>query len=195
MKILSRDFTRTEKLLILLLLLVLVGLAYYQFVDKPVRASIASSEAEARDLRTELDVAEKRLAELQSVQGNLDALEAEGRMSWMASYNNGKAEVAFLNDILSDTLQYTVTFSEVTRNGDQIRRRFTLDYRTDDYKSAQDIVAKLCASENRCLVGDISCSINNDGTVSIKQSATFYETMVEGVGDAALPRDSAAVNN
>ena len=47
MKILSRDFTLKEKLLMLLLGLVLVGLAYYNFVDQPVRTSLASAEAEA----------------------------------------------------------------------------------------------------------------------------------------------------
>lgn len=192
MKILSRDFTRAEKVLIALLALVLVGLAYYQFVDKTVRTSIANYEAEAKDLRTELNAAEKRLEALKSVQNNLDALEAEGRLSWMASYNNSKSEVAFLNDILSDAEQYSVTFSDVSRTGDQIRRRFTLQYVAADYQSAQDIVARLCASEDRCLVDDITCTISSkDGSVSIKQTATFYETMVEGVGDAALPSDSA----
>lgn len=194
MKIFSRAFTRTEKILILALALILLGLFYYQFVDKNVRATLANNESEAKMLRTELDAAEKRLAELQSVQGNLDELEAEGKLSWMASYNNGKAEVAFLNDVLSDALEYSVTFSEVTRNGDQIRRRFTLQYRTKDYATAQRIVASICASEDRCVVDDITCTIDKDGIVTIKQSATFYETMVGGTPDAGLPADAAAAN-
>ena len=51
MKILSRDCTRAEKIILALLALVLVGLAYYQFVDKMVRESIEKANAEAEALR------------------------------------------------------------------------------------------------------------------------------------------------
>lgn len=194
MKIMSRDFTRTEKLLIVLLIFVLLILAYYQFVDKEVRQTIVNAESEAEMLQTELTVAEKRLVELKSTQAELDKLEAEGRLSWMPSYNGSKAEVAFLNEILADTLQYSITFANVTRNGAQIRRDFTLQYQTVDFEAAQEIMDRLCAGRNRCLVGDVKCRIDKDGIVTINASATFYETMVGGIPDAGLPADGAAAN-
>ena len=194
MKIMSRNFTRTEKFLIVLLILILAGLAYYQFIHKTVNQAIANANAESEQLRTELDVAEARLSQLQSLQDKMDVLEAEGEMTWMSSYNNAEAEVAFLNDILAHTLNYTVSFANISRSGDQIRRSFSLQYRTADYKSAQDILRRLCESENRCLVSDVSCSIAKDGTVTMNQSATFYETMVGGVEDAGLPASSANAN-
>ena len=43
MKILSRDFTLKEKILLLLLALVLIVLGYYQFIDKPCRRDIAEA--------------------------------------------------------------------------------------------------------------------------------------------------------
>ena len=195
MKVLSRDFTRTEIILIIVLALILVGLAYYQFVDKPVRASIANAQSEAGMLETELAAAQARLAAAQKVKNSMDELEASGQLSWMGSYNNSKAEVAFLNTILADTLQYSVSFSNVTRAGNQIRRSFTLEYRTDSYASAHEIMARLCQSYDRCLVSDASCSQENDGVVVVRQAATFYETMVGGTPDAGLPADSAEANS
>ena len=194
MKIMSRDFTRTEKVLIVVLILILLVLAYYQFVDKDVRQSIVNAESEAEMLQVELDAAEKRLVELRSTQAALDKLEAEGKLSWMPSYNGSKAEVAFLNEILADTLQYSITFSGVTRNGAQIRRDFTLQYQTVDYAAAQEIMDRLCAGKNRCLVGDVKSRIAPEGTVTINASATFYETMVGGTPDAGLPEDGATAN-
>ena len=195
MKILSRDFTRTEKLLILVLVVLLLGLVYYQFVDKPVREIIAKADSEAQALQTELDVTQARVMKLQSIQNTMDQLKADGKLSWMGSYNNVKEEVAFLNAILASTLKYSVTFADVTRSGDQIRRSFTLEYQTPDYQSAQDIVAKLCTGKNRCLVGDVQCNIDREGLVTVRQTATFYETMVDGIPDAALPSDAAAANS
>ena len=194
MKIMSRDFTTKEKLLILVLVLILLGLVYYHFVDQNVRASVANSESEAQMIQTQLDAMQQRVMYLQNLQNKMDALKAEGQLSYMGSYNNSKAEVAFLNDILSDTQQYTVDFANVTRSGNQIRRSFTLRYQTADYAAAQAIMKKLCAGENRCLVGDVRCSIADNGAVIMQQSATFYETMVDGTPDAGLPRDTAAVN-
>ena len=195
MKILSRDFTNREKILIAILALVLLALVYYQFVDKTVRATVANSESEAQMLQTELDAAQAKLMRLQAIQSDMDALKAGGQLSWMGSYNNSKQEVAFLNDILAGTLQYSISFADVTRSGNQIRRSFTLEYQTADYASAQDIMARLCASENRCLVGDVNCTLDSEGIVTMRQSATFYETMVGGTPDAGLPQDTAAANN
>jgi hypothetical protein len=193
-KIMSRDFTRTEKILIVVLVLILLALVYYQFVEKTVRQSITNAQSEAGMLETELAAAQARLAAAQKVKNSMDELEASGQMSWMGSYNNSKAEVAFLNDILADAREYSIAFADVTRNGDQIRRNFTLQFKTISYQAAQDIMTRLCNGENRCLVGDVRCAIAADGTVVINASATFYETMVGGVADAALPADRARVN-
>ena len=195
MKIMSRDFSKAEKALIIILILVLLGLAYYYFGDRTVRDAIASAQSEESMLQTEIDTVEQRLLYLQSKQNAMDQLEEEGNLTWMNSYNNSKAEVAFLNDILADTTNYAISFSDVTRNGDQIRRRFTLQYTTKNYKEAQEIMEKLCNAENRCIVGDVKCTIDSDGKVTMNQSATFYETMVGGTPDAALPKDSAEANN
>ena len=194
MKIMSRSFTTMEKIALVVLVLILLGLVYYQFVDRTVRESIASSDAEYDAVRIELDGMQKRIEHLQSVQESLDKLKEEGKLSWMGSYNNSKQEVAFLNDILANTLEYSVSFANVTRTGDQIRRSFTLQYKTAGYEAAQHIMTRLLEGKNRCLVGDVRCAIAKDGTVTMNQSATFYETMVDGVEDAALPANSANAN-
>ena len=191
----SRDFTRTEKILIVVLVLILLALVYYQFVEKTVRQSITNAQSEAGMLETELAAAQARLAAAQKVKNSMDELEASGNMSWMGSYNNSKEEVAFLNDILADAQKYSIAFSDVSRSGDQIRRNFTLQYQTADYTAAQEIMRRLCQGKNRCLVGDLKCAVDVDGVVTINASATFYETMVGGAPDAGLPQDGAVVRN
>lgn len=194
MKIMSRDFTTAEKILLAVLALILLGLAYYYFVDVPVREAIVSSNAEIDTLQTEINVAQARLSYLQGIQTSLDELESQGNLGWMGSYNNSNAEVKFLNDVLANTLRYSINFANVVRSGDQIRRNFTLNFATNDYAEAQEVLTRLLEGENRCLVGDMSCTINTDGTVNLTATATFYETMVGGVADAGLPADGEAAN-
>ena len=195
MKIMSRSFTLAERILIAVLVLILLGLVYYRFVDTVVRETIANNDAEVKMLQTQMDAVQARLATLTGIQNNLDKLEAEGTLSWMPSYNNSKEEVAFLNDILADTIRYSISFANVTRSGDQIRRSFTLQYSCPSYKAAQDILMKLCTGKNRCLIGDMQCRVDNTLAVTLSASATFYETMVGGAPDAGLPQTSAQANS
>lgn len=197
MKIWSRDFTRFEKILLLVLSVLLIGLLYYQFVDKPVRKATASAKEESAMLETELAAVSARASHLGKLQEEMNEISAAegGKISRMESYNNSRAEIALLNDILSDTLKYTISFADVTRSNDQIRRNFTLEFRTADYSSMRKIIERLCDCEYRCLIDEIRCKVTKnekESYVTAKLTATFYETMVGGTPDAGLPKDSAS---
>ena len=197
MKVMSRDFTTKEKLLLLLLGLILVALAYYQFVDKPVREALASARAQEEALTEELQQVNNKLQRMHSMRGELEDVTASGTASEMGSYNNSKEEIASLNDILSDTLQYSITFANVTRSGDQIRRNFTLQFTVDSYENMERVLRALAENHHRCLIGDVRCNSSRngnimEGNVSVNATATFYETMVDGTPDAGLPESRPA---
>ncbi len=192
MKMFSRDFTRTEKILITILALILLALMYYQFVHKAVEATVQNATIEAQSLETQITAAQARATRLASLQNKMDALKESGNLSWMPSYNASKPEIAFLNEVLKDTLSYSVEFASVTRTSNQIRRNFKLRYTTGGYRAARRIIEALRAGTNRCIVGDVRCSISTLGVTAVDASATFYETMVEGTPDAGLPADTAA---
>ena len=197
MKILSRDFTLKEKLLLVLLGLILVGLAYFQFVDRPVREALEIAHAEADSLSTELQTVEAKLEKMRRMRAELDDVTAGGTASEMGSYNNSKAEISMLNDVLSEALQYSITFANVTRSGDQIRRNFTLQLTTDNYETMEHIVSTINASHYRCLIGDLRCTATHgrdvlDGNITASATATFFETMVGGTPDAGLPQSQPA---
>jgi hypothetical protein len=197
MKRLSRDFTVREKALLIFLSLVLLGLFYYQFVDQPVRTALNTAQSEKDSLQTELDAVNLQIARLTQMQDELSSIKGSNTVSMMASYNNSKAELALLNDALTAASKYTVTFANVTRDGDQIRRDFTLQFTAPNYETVERILSQLAVSPYRCLIGDITCTTSNanrdrDTTeVDVSATATFHETMVGGVADAGLPADTS----
>lgn len=196
MKILSRDFTLKEKILLLILSLVLIGLAYYQFVDQPVRSELAAAQSEKEAIQIELNAVQAQLAQLKKMEEELTDLSGDNSLGVMGSYNNSKAEIALLNDILGDTQQYSISFSDVTRNGNLIRRNFTLQFTTSSYEEATRMLTRLSRSECRCRLGNVYCVSEDgnvlEGPVLVGATATFYETMVGGKEDAGLPKDQAA---
>ena len=197
MKAFSRSFTLKEKILLLLLSLVLIGLAYYQFVDQPVRSALVQAQAEADSLSMELTAVTAKLTTMRNMRAELDDVTAGGKASEMGSYNNSKAEIAMLNDVLSEALQYSITFANVTRSEDQIRRNFSLQLTASSYESMEHIINSINESHYRCLIGDLQCRAFRDkyvldGNLSVNATATFYETMVGGTPDAGLPESRPA---
>ena len=196
----SREINAKEKVLLVILVLIILGFAYYRFVDQPVRKNLAKAEAEYSSLQSELTEVRVKIRELQRMQDEIDEITSGGKDSFMPSYNNAKEELALLNDILNESVtQYSVSFTSVSRYKDQIRRDFKLDFTTPDYESMKIVIDKLTGVDYRCMIGDCNCNVirvrnqNNEETtaLSVSTTATFYETMVGGTADAGLPPDSS----
>lgn len=188
MKVLSRDFSLKEKILMALLAIILIGLGYYYFIDQPVRRELASCAAEKVALQTELTTLQQKQANLQKMQAELDAILARDDVSRMSSYNASKEEIKLLNDVLSQTNNYSISFANVSRDGDQIRRSFSLQFEADGYKTMAKIIADLAKSTQRCMVADIQCKQGeySNGQFNVGATAMFYETMVGGTEDIVL---------
>lgn len=198
MKILSRDFTQKEKTMLALLGVLLVVLLYFYLVDQPVRNNLALAESEMQSLQIELDAVNSKLESLETMKAELDALSESPEVSVMESYNNRKAEIQFINELMKRAQEYSVVFDDVTRNGDQIRRPVTMTFVAEDYQTAVDMIKQLEACKYRCQIGNVTCSSSDSdgdleqGTVSVSLTATFFETMVGGVEDIGLPQDKSS---
>ena len=188
MKIMSRDFTVREKIMLLVLTLILLAVGYYLVVDQPIRTAINEAKSQQEELSTEMMLLQTKAASLSRMQSELDSIEQGGSLGKMGSYNNSKAELDELNQLLQDANTYDISFSDVTRGGDLIRRSFSLTF--------SDLVNSLCTGEWRCIVSDLRFVAGDDnletGSVNVGVTATFYETMQGGKADSGLPADTSA---
>lgn len=212
---LSRGFSGKEKFLLAVFVLIIIGAAYFYLVDQPVRSRIANAQARQEELQTELTISSAKVDKLKKMKEELEQAQTSGKMSstYMPSYNNVKYEITFLNDILSATKDYTVSFANVSRSGDQIRRSVALSYTTATYEDARAIIAAICESENRVLITNIRMDSKEkdlmllpetkttttangavttttiENNISTSMTIIFYETMVEGEEDTGLPEE------
>ena len=195
----TKNLSSKEKMLLVIFSLAILVMLYYLFVDRPVRTAMETAVTQGEDLKMQIDVLTTRAAEIKSMQNELKTLRKEKIVvSEMPSYNASKQEVDFLNSTLSQAQDYYIGFSQVTREGDLIRRNFALQYRTANYQAAVDIMRNLEHSWIRCLISDMTVTSAEDdgniknGAVQVSCSATFYETMYDGKEDPELPEDTAA---
>ena len=195
MKHLSREFTTREKILLLVLAILLVLVVYYYLVDMPFRSQKETLTAEMQTLQVDYDTTHAKYLEYLRMKQDMEQVTEE--TSIMASYNNRSEEIAFLDRLFRNTLQYSVGFSPVTVEGDQIRRAFTVSFTAKSYDQAVKILEKLADCHYRCIISDISCSGSGDaaldGAVTVSCGAVFYETMVDRTTDAGLPVVTAPI--
>ncbi|MBQ9522111.1 MAG: hypothetical protein IJR72_06020 [Oscillospiraceae bacterium] len=187
MRLLTRDFTTVEKLILLVLVLFLMGLGYYYFIDQPIRRGIEEAHAERDALQLKLNDINIRISDYQNMAEELR--QARELRQAMPSYNQSETELHILNDILTVSDKYALAFDKITLERNQIRRGFQFSFTAPDFETAKGIFTRLSASRVRCLIGDVECSgVDKESgrIVSFKANGTFYETKVDAVLDAVL---------
>lgn len=74
MKIMSRDFTVREKIMLLVLTLILLAVGYYLVVDQPIRTAINEAKSQQEELSTEMMLLQTKAASLSRMQSELDSI-------------------------------------------------------------------------------------------------------------------------
>lgn len=190
MKFLSKDFTQREKILLTVLGILLVLVFYYYAVDMPLRNQEETLNARKSVLETDVQIAEAKVLEYEKMEETLKNLGSDATR--MESYNNRTNEINFLNDLLANTTAYSIGFSPVTVEGNQVRRQFSLSYTCGSYSEAMNLLERLSKCKYRCMLTDVSCAPVDtntalNGAVNVSVNATFYETLVGKTTDAGLP--------
>ncbi len=189
MKVFTRAFTRKEKILIVILAVILIGLAYYYFVDRNVRSALEEAKQSIETNQAELDISNAQLLRLNSMDQELNSYEAGGA-SYIASYNNVNEEIAMLDRILSGTADYNISLQDPVLSGELIRRNVSIRFTVGSFDSALSVIRAFSSSDLRNIIQDISYSsaVTRDGyeSVTVNMTVTFYETIVGGTPDAGL---------
>ena len=175
----SREFTSREKLLLLILCVLLLGIVYYQFVVKAVDETI--QKYDTAELETDLLIEQTKAENILSMEKEMKSLRTQSK-SRVPSYNNIKALIGELNDIFAAASTYNFNFNQAMKEGDAVRRDVNISFTAGTYSGAESIIEKLADCRYRCLIRDISISTGSEGgigsgSVSVSMTATFFETM------------------
>ncbi|MGF6376144.1 hypothetical protein M2140_001215 [Clostridiales Family XIII bacterium PM5-7] len=177
---LSRNFSKREKILLVVLCALLFGLLYYQFVIKEVNQIIEANSTE--ELETELLTEQSRAMDIVRMKKEMDENKSMTNKV-VASYNNVKNEISALNTIFANAVDYNLNFSDPVKEGDAVRRVIDISFTARSYDGAVSIIKELYNCKYRCLIRNINISPGsstggiNSGTVSVNLQVTFFETM------------------
>lgn len=188
MKIASKSFTKREKVMVVVLLLLLVGVAYFYALYTPTKNQLAQLENERYTLESELMVLQAEQAEILRLQAELERIQAEaaagGVQTSVQDYDNFNAMMDQLNMLMKGTTEYSMNFGTVDMSNEIVRRPVTMNFKCNTYSNAKEILKQLATGPFRCQISDLAINANNGqnsnvginrGPVTVAVTITYFE--------------------
>lgn len=182
---LMRSFTKREKALLLVLVLIVLAGLYMLLVHNPVENSLARLAGEKEDAELLVQVAQVRAARYNQMKNELEEIfsQPKDQITVMPPYDNTKALMVELNHIFGE-LEYNLTFSDVVfQEGVAIRAvQFTFD--APSYEVARNIIDRLGHTGNRSLMNTLTIAPSENGRVTHVDNIVRNLGRNDGVGSS-----------
>ena len=159
---------------LLAVLAVVSGYVMLFYLPTTQRMEILSEQiAQGEELAAQL---ETKLAEQRRMEQTLEQMEGtEDAPIRMPAYDNLQMVMAELNDILSDCLEYSVSFQGEQSEDGIFRRQVQIPFTCADYEGARAILQRLHDSPIRCMMEDLQLSRQENGAMTVTVSVIFFE--------------------
>ncbi len=164
-----------------LLAVLIVLAAYYFVVQGPVARETEELASQKVTLENQLTDASIKVASMNKMQAELDAIyaESDGSPQVLSDYSNNRVLLQELNIILNMADEFDVSFGDVSFTDNVMRREITISLTTQTKEAAEFIVNSIESSSNTYLVTGFNTSDNNKSTWSSSISLVNYEFVTD----------------
>ena len=183
----NRPFTTREKVMLVILSLMIIGICYYKFLLEPINDQIEQYNQMAAG---EQDIITQNMALIQKkkeMEQELEAIFAENPApDPIPNYDNSGVLMVEIHSILEGTVDYTLSFSDTSllSGGYLLRRPLELEFSVTTYSQARAIINRLHDSKNINQISDLSITrVNREtkqtdedaDTIRVKMVITYFE--------------------
>jgi hypothetical protein len=164
----TRQLTKREKAMIVVLALMLVFLVYNQLVLKPTTAEMSTIEKNMMDTESSMLVETVKNTRLVYMKNQLAALgkTPNTTITTMPIYDNSQNVIVELAGILTAATDYQLSFPQTKEEGNLVRRTININFTCTGYEKAGLIMKQLASSRYRCRIIDFSIVAKADKTAS-----------------------------
>ncbi|MEG0779313.1 MAG: type II secretion system protein GspM [Oscillospiraceae bacterium] len=183
----NRAFSRREKVMLGVLVVLILGAVYYFLTFQPLQARIAAAEVRSADAQDAMLVEETRAAMRTKMLAEIASMKAAGQQlsAEIPLYNNLRSVMQQLNTILGLAQSYDIGFSEVEEGTRIIKRPIQISFTAKNYADAKKIVLNLSRCRYRCTIDSVDVSVEESAEdrlddvvtqpVRVNATVTFYE--------------------
>lgn len=156
----TREFTKREKALLLILVCILLGAVYYFLVALPSMNKISAATEQTVMLQEDMMVETAKMKQIKEMQQKIEeASLRNGFKTEIPAYDNLENVMKQLDSILSSTTDYALAFSPTTEEGSLIYRPIEIQFQCANYSVARSVIDKIYTSPFKSMIDTLS--VNN----------------------------------
>ena len=161
---LTYTFSRREKTLILILIIVLLAVVWYMLVYRGTSDELMRIESESAAVNEQITIAAAKASQMDYMEKVIEQRKAQGvKPTPIPMYDNMQKLMTRLDSVMSSATSYQLSFDELdVQSSKYIMRPVTVTFQCESYAQAEKIVEELAAGPYPCLITSVSIV---DGTV------------------------------
>lgn len=186
--------SRTQKIVLLLFVIILIAAGYYAGFYLPVQRRIQA--ADTTDLEAQIQMEQVKSKQIQQMKKEIDENKASNA-PMVPAYNHFKEETEELNRIFADAYNFSFQYSEPKVDGMQIRRAMNISFTADSFDHAVSMLHEVVEGPYRCLIEDLSIQDDEDledeelkdiriHPVAVTFQLTYFETRYDAESEEGL---------
>ncbi len=179
----THTFTAREKTLLMILVAMLLGVAYYFAIQIPVSERIQTAQAAQSAASDEMTLETVKATKMKKMQAVIDSAGNSSKAE-IPTYDNLEKVMLQLDAILGTTTDYNLTFDQLTKGDNLMYRPIKMTFTCPNYAAAKTVLTNLNNCRYRCMLDDISIgTTSNDSNnisnseVEVSLTVTFIEKL------------------
>ena len=183
----SRAFTKREKILMTILAVMLVVAFYYLVVEQRIGGAIEQAEADIAFYETENPILQAQKDKIDYMKAYLEEIYKQEDPQIVPEYDNLQQVMLFLNTVLSTTNDYSISFgtAQLPEGSGYIATRYVaINFASPSYAVAKQVVRNLqdcpycCTLQNLNIMPANSGNAVVSGNVNVSLNVVFYESVM-----------------
>ncbi len=186
--------SKTQKALLLALVIVLLAVGYTVFFYLPIQNRIEA--ADTSDLEAEIQTEQIKAKKIKQMKAEIKE-NKDSDQPVVPAYNQFKAETEEINRIFANAYNFSFQYSEPQNDGMQIRRAMNISFEAENYDKAVSMIHEVLNGPYRCIIEDLSIDDSAELTdnenadlsrdrVSVSFQLTYFETRYDADTEEGL---------
>lgn len=171
----KKEFTQREKILLLVLTVLVIGLGYYKFVLQPINNRISEYRNMESEISLEYEQNLIKAGQMDTMQKEIQKEQAKGIRRTVALYDNSVNLMPELYRIMKNSIDYSLDFGELVFESDFVKRPVEITFDTSTYRQARAIIDRLYNSQYAMQVDGLTVTAKE---ATDKQVVTTYISII-----------------
>ncbi len=186
---LTRQFTRREQVLLLILAALFLFAVYFLAVHIPASEAMERTRTEREAASANVAALKARQRRMDQMRRELDDILSQPNVAEIPAYDNLQRVMDFLNTVLGSAGDYSLSFQGLRQSEDSaiLRREMQMIYTSSSYRAAREVLEQLQNCPFRCQLSGLSMAPSaesgqpdtaaalTDGPVQVSLTVTFFE--------------------